>query len=70
MSFYEFSSAEIGNAAGDTYSVAKMAVRKQWALMRRTSTSADVAAYFRSEEQARAFCDTFGLELTDWSDND
>jgi hypothetical protein len=64
MSWFEFSSDGIGTK-DQTYSVGKFPIRKQWSLNVSTPNVLDIAAYFRSEEHARQFADTFGLTITD-----
>ena len=48
------------------YSVGKYPIRKQWSLNVTTPGYTDIAAYFRTEEAARQFADTFGLTITDY----
>jgi hypothetical protein len=65
MSWMDASSDGIGSQ-DRTYSVGKYPVRKQWSLNVSTPGLLDIAAYFRSEEHARTFADTFGLTITDY----
>ena len=64
MSYLDASSDSIGTGT-TTYSVGKYPIRKQWSLNVHTPGVTDIAAYFRTEEAARQFADTFGLNLKD-----
>lgn len=64
MNWFEATSEQIGNAER-MYSVTKYPIRRQWSLSVTTPDVTDIAAYFRSEEQARLFAETFGLTITD-----
>ena len=67
MSWVEFSSDGIGSRER-TYHVAKYPIRKQWSLNVSTPHVIEIAAYFRNEEHARLFAETFGLVITDHRD--
>lgn len=62
--FWQHTSDGIGTTER-SYHLRKARVRRRWTLNRHTPNVIHVAAYFRSEEEARLFADTFGLTITD-----
>ncbi len=60
---YDFVSEGIQIKGDDSYHVVKLAEKDEWALIRQRSGNHYVCATFSSPDEARACCNSLGLEL-------
>jgi hypothetical protein len=67
MPWMQYSSEGIGDSA-TTYFIAKFPKRKQWALGVDDGQVFSIAAYFRTENEARRFAATFDLKISEHED--
>ena len=62
--FVEASSTSVGMSEdGPFYSVSKWRIRRHWLLVAHTPSVSNIAAFFRTEDEARRFADTFDLTI-------
>ena len=62
--FVEASSTSVGMSEdGPFYSVSKWRIRRHWLLAVHGPGVTSIAAFFRTEDEARRFADTFGLTI-------